>query len=235
MKLVLLSFLFFFRDNEAHMVEDFVNNVSCKPNCSPSEDFDGLIGIDVHVANMDSLLCVDDKEVVVMVGIWGPSGIGKSTIARALFSRVSYQFQRCVFIDRSFIDKTLENYRRINFDDYGVKLQLQERFLSEILGHKDVKIEHLGVLGGRLKSHKVLIVLDDVDDRLLLDVLVGQTLWFGSGSRVIVITKDLHLLRSHGIDRVYEVSFPSEDQALEMFCQSAFRRKSPNDGFLELC
>ncbi|XP_009122186.1 disease resistance protein RPS6 [Brassica rapa] len=222
-------------DSEAHMVDDFVNDVSCKLNCSQSssEEFDDLIGIEAHIANMVSLLSMD-AEQVLMVGIWGPSGIGKSTIARALFGRLSYRFQRCVFIDRSFIDKTLENFRRINLDDYGVKLQLQEKFLSEILDHKDVKIDHLGVLGGRLQNHKVLIVLDDVDDRLLLDALVGQTLWFGSGSRIIVVTKDVHLLRSHGIERVYEVGFPSEDQALEMFCQSAFKRNSPADGFMDL-
>ncbi|ESQ38594.1 hypothetical protein EUTSA_v10028428mg [Eutrema salsugineum] len=142
-----------------HMIEDFVNDVSCKLNCSPSEDSDGLIGIEVHVANMVSLLCLDAKEVM-MVGIWALQGL----------------------------------------------LQLQNRFLSEILDQKDVKIDRLGVLGGRLKNQKVLIVIDD----------------------------DVHLLRSHGIDRVYEVGFPSEDQAFQMFCQSAFSQGSPFDGFMEL-
>ncbi|KAF8115160.1 hypothetical protein N665_0029s0006 [Sinapis alba] len=211
-------------ESEADMIEDFVNDVSCKLNCSQSssEEFDDLIGIEAHIANMVSLLCIDAEQV------------GKSTIARALFGRLSYRFQRCVFIDRSFVDKTLESFRRINLDDYGVKLQLQEKFLSEILDQKDVKIDHLGVLGGRLQNHKVLIVLDDVDDRLLLEALVGQALWFGSGSRIIVITKDVHLLRSHGIERVYEVGFPSEDEALEMFCRSAFKLNSPADGFMDL-
>ncbi|KAG2262684.1 hypothetical protein Bca52824_069763 [Brassica carinata] len=224
-------------DREADMIEDFVSDVSCKLNCSQSsssEEFGDLIGIEAHVSNMVSLLRMDAEEEVLMVGIWGPSGIGKSTIARALFGKLSYRFQRCVFVDRSFVDKTLENFRRINLDDYGVKLRLQEKFLSEILDQKDVKIDHLGVLGGRLQNHRVLIVLDDVDDRLLLDALVGQALWFGSGSRIIVITKDVHLLRSHGIERVYEVGFPSEDQALEMFCRAAFKRNSPADGFTDL-
>ncbi|CAN8302695.1 unnamed protein product [Cochlearia groenlandica] len=219
-------------DNEAHMIEDVAKDISSKLNCSlsSSEDFDGLVGIDAHLTNMASLLCLDAKGVI-MVGIWGPSGIGKSTIARALFGRLSYQFQSSVFIDRSFLDRTLEN---VNVDDYGLKLQWQKRFLSKVLGEKDVKIDHLGVVKGRLKDHKVLIVLDDVDDRLLLDALIGQTLWFGSGSRIVVVSKDLHLLKSHSIDSVYQVGFPCEDQALEIFCQSAFKQKSPFNGFTDL-
>jgi hypothetical protein len=115
-----------------------------------------------------------------------------------------------------------------------MKLHLQGCFLSEILGKKDIKIDHLGALGERLKHQKTLIIIDDLDDLVVLDSLVGKTNWFGCGSRIIVITNNKQFLRAHGIDHIYEVSLPSKERAQEMFCQSAFGENSPPEGFEEL-
>ena len=63
----------------------------------------------------------------------------------------------------------------------------------------------------RLKHKKVLIIIDDVDDLELLKTLVAQTGWFGIGSRIVVISKDKkNFFKSHKIDLVYELNFPSE-------------------------
>lgn len=86
----------------------------------------------------------------------------------------------------------------------------------------------------RLKHKKVLIILDDVDDLVILKTLVGETGWFGSGIIIIVITQDRQILKSHNIDLIYEVEFPSEDLALQMFCRSAFGENSPPIGFSKL-
>ncbi|KAH0897319.1 hypothetical protein HID58_046887, partial [Brassica napus] len=69
---------------------------------------------------------------------------------------------------------------------------------------------------------------------VVLDTLVGGDEWFGPRSRVIVITKDKQILRGHGIKCIYEVGMPSENLALRMFCQSAFRQNYPPVGFMEL-
>lgn len=85
-----------------------------------------------------------------MVGIWGSLGIGKTTIARALFSRISRHFQGSVFKDRCFISKSMKIYSKGNPDDYNMKLHLQENFLSKILDkHRILEVEHLGLLGER--------------------------------------------------------------------------------------
>ncbi|EFH62181.1 predicted protein [Arabidopsis lyrata subsp. lyrata] len=133
------------------------------------------------------------------VGIWGPSGIGKTTIARALFSRLSHHFQGRVFIDMRFISKSVKDYSKGNPTDYNMKLHLQRKFLSKILDKEGIKLDHLGAVKGKLKHHKVLIIIDDLDDQVVLDALAGGDEWFGSGSRIIAITKDKHILRAHGI------------------------------------
>jgi Leucine-rich repeat (LRR) protein len=113
-------------------------------------------------------------------------------------------------------------------------LSWEKELLSEILGQKDIKIEHFGVVEQRLKHKKVLILLDDVDNLEFLRTLVGKAEWFGSGSRIIVITQDRQLLKAHEIDLIYEVKLPSQGLALKMICQYAFGKYSPPDDFKEL-
>ncbi|WZZ41967.1 hypothetical protein YC2023_038226 [Brassica napus] len=72
----------------------------------------------------------------------------------------------------------MEIFKAANPDDYNMKLHLQRNFLSEILGKGDIKINHLSAVGERLKNQKVLIFIDDFDDQVVLDTLVGQTQWF---------------------------------------------------------
>ncbi|KAG7532629.1 AAA+ ATPase domain [Arabidopsis thaliana x Arabidopsis arenosa] len=220
-------------DNEANMMETIATDVLKKLKITAAKDFRDFVDLEDHISKMSSLLCLESEEVR-MVGIWGPSGIGKSTIARALYNQLAHQFRRSIFLDRAFVDKTMEYCRRAKLDGYDTTLHLQTQFLSEVIGQKQIKVHHLGMVRERLKDQKVLIIVDDADDQVLLDALAGKNQWFGSGSRIIVTTKDKQLPKSHGIDHVYEVDFPSKKQALQMFCQSAFRQNSPPDGFMEL-
>ncbi|KAH0899200.1 LOW QUALITY PROTEIN: hypothetical protein HID58_048768 [Brassica napus] len=214
-------------DNEAKMIEEIVSDVSDKLLLTPSEDSENFVGIEDHIANLSVLLRLDLEEVRMV-------GIGKTTIARVLFNRLSRHFQGRIFIDMAFLSKSMDIYSQANPYDYNMKLHLQSKFLSKILGKKDIEISQLGELAGRLKHHKVLVFIDDLNDQVVLDSLVGQTQWFGSGSRIIVVTNDKHFLRAHGIEHIYEVCLPSEDLAREILCRSAFSEKSPPEGVEEL-
>lgn len=99
---------------------------------------------------------------------------------------------------------------------------------------QNIKRDRLGAVEEKLKYQKVLIFIDDLDDQMVLDTLVGQNHWFGCGSRIIVITKDKKILREHGINYIYEVYLPSEKLAIEMFCRYVFRQTSPPYGLMEL-
>ncbi|CDY29980.1 BnaC01g40280D [Brassica napus] len=199
-------------DNEAKMIEDVATDVANKLfNSTPPRDLDEFIGMEAHMNKISPVLRTDLDEVR-MIGIWGPAGIGKTTIARCLYTPP------------------------ICSDDYNVKLHLQQKLLSQLTSQKeeDFKISHLGVARERLNDKKVLVVLDDVDRLVQLQAMAKETGWFGHGSRIIVTTQDRKILKAHGITDIYKVDFPSDCEAIQMFCMYAFGQKSPEDGFENL-
>ncbi|XP_019089706.1 PREDICTED: probable disease resistance protein RPP1 isoform X2 [Camelina sativa] len=213
--------------SEAAMIEKIAMDVSNKLNNStPSRDFNSLVGMGAHMKNMGTMLGLESDEVR-MIGIWGPSGIGKTTIARYLYNQISSSFDLSVFMEDI---KELTSTRRVSSDDYSAKLYLQKQFLSQILNHKDIEIPHLGVVQDRLNDKKVLIVLDNIDQSIQLDAIAKETSWFGHGSRIIITTQDQKLLKSHGINHIYKVDFPSVYEASHIFCMYAFGQKFPKKG-----
>ncbi|KAL9277741.1 putative TIR domain, AAA+ ATPase domain, P-loop containing nucleoside triphosphate hydrolase [Arabidopsis thaliana] len=215
--------------NEADMIEKIATDVSNMLNSfTPSRDFDGLVGMRAHMDMLEQLLRLDLDEVRI-IGIWGPPGIGKTTIARFLLNQVSDRFQL------SAIMVNIKGcYPRPCFDEYSAQLQLQNQMLSQMINHKDIMISHLGVAQERLRDKKVFLVLDEVDQLGQLDALAKETRWFGPGSRIIITTEDLGVLKAHGINHVYKVGYPSNYEAFQIFCMNAFGQKQPHEGFDEI-
>jgi len=159
-----------------------------------------------------------------MAGIWGPGGIGKSSIAKAIYNSIAPRFEGSCF---------LADVRETSL------LILQNNLLSEILGiNMEVHSVDRGVMviKDRLSSIRVLLILDDVDHLYQLRMLAGEVDWFGLGSRIIITTRDRKVLTGHGVvDRlIYEVGELDFEEALELFRRNAFRDNEPTDDFLEL-
>ncbi|KAF3599960.1 hypothetical protein F2Q69_00039229 [Brassica cretica] len=71
------------------MIEDVATDVANKLfNSTPSRYLDEFIGMEAHMNKISRVLRTDLDEVR-MIGIWGPAGIGKTTIARS--GRMNYQ------------------------------------------------------------------------------------------------------------------------------------------------
>ncbi|XP_010495261.1 PREDICTED: probable disease resistance protein RPP1 [Camelina sativa] len=209
--------------SEAAMISKIVMDVS---NELPSSDFDRLVGIETHVEHMKSMICLESDEVK-MVGIWGPAGIGKSTIARALYKQVSCNFQL-----KFYKENLEETHKLLTLDHIGLQNHLENEIFSGVLDHREMKIPDLQEAQFRLKNQRVLLILDDVCSWELqaLENLI-QDLRFGS--KVIVTNVNLNTFRRNGINQIYKVAFPSSEEAQQIFSYSAFGQSSPPRGYME--
>ncbi|XP_045812365.1 disease resistance protein RPV1-like isoform X2 [Trifolium pratense] len=198
---------------EHTLIGKIVKVVSNKINRAPLYVVDYPVGLKSRVSNVNSLLNEACSDEVCMIGIHGTGGIGKSTLARAVYNFIADQFE-CL----CFLENVRENSAK----------HLQEELLYKTIGLK-VKIggvnEGIGIIKERLRRKRVLLILDDVDKLKQLKFLAGGFDWFGRNSRVIITTRDKSLLTCHGIERIYEVEGLNCGESLELFKQVAFKTK----------
>ncbi|XP_061995372.1 TMV resistance protein N-like isoform X2 [Rosa rugosa] len=204
-------------EDDGKLVEEIVENTLKKLIHTSSNKADGLVGMDSHITEMNSRLCIQVNDVRV-VGIWGMGGLGKTTIARAVFDEIACQFEHSCFLDN--VKEAFINKREV---------QMQEALISILLKEK---VQSLGLNRGwnmikeRLGLKKVLVVLDDVETFAQIEALLGKLHAFGEGSRLIVTTRNKQSLS--GVNETFKPSYLRDDEALELFRKYAFRTNQPN-------
>ncbi|XP_057458185.1 disease resistance protein Roq1-like isoform X2 [Lotus japonicus] len=195
--------------NDAELLGKIINDVlhQVRRLSKPTLNSKGFVGIGKSIADIEVLLLKQSKDVCI-IGIWGMGGIGKTTIAEQVFNKICFEYEGTCFL--SNVREELERHGTI---------YLKEKLFSTLLG-EDVKITSPSGLSyyiwRRISRMKVLIVLDDVNDSDQLE-LFGTVDNFGSGSRIIVTTRDKQLLIAKEVDDIHEVGVLSSGEALELF------------------
>ncbi|XP_027352151.1 TMV resistance protein N-like [Abrus precatorius] len=211
--------------HEAALVESIAQHIHKKlipklPSCT-----DNLVGIDSRVEEVNKLIGMGLNDVR-FIGIWGMGGIGKTTISRAVYEAIQGNFEVSCF---------LENVREVS-ETNGL-FHMQRQLLSRLnISSGDFYDLYDGkkIICNSLCKKKVLLVLDDVNEANQLENLAGKQDWFGPGSRVIITTRDMHLLMTHGVHKIYEVGRLFHNEALHLFCLKAFKQDQPEEGYLDL-
>ncbi|CAL2231553.1 unnamed protein product [Prunus armeniaca] len=214
--------------NEAHgFIQHLVQRVLTEINKTPAAY---TVGLDSRVEEVMRLLDLNvGSSGVRVLGIHGMGGVGKTTLAKALFNRLVGHFDcHCL----------ISNVREISAGHEGL-LSLQNKLIGNLSPNKVPPVNELetGVAAIRAIAYEkqILLVLDDVDNVSQLSALVGNnTEWFYKGSRIIVTTRDIKALPSHLVNKLYEVRELDSSKALQLFNYHALRREKPTDEFFNL-
>ena len=211
---------------ESTIVKEIARKLIRDLHYSHSGVHEDLVGIQSRVEEMEKLCLSMGLNDVQFIGIWGMSGIGKTTIAQVLYDRIRYHFASGSF---------LANVREKSGN--GGLVTLQKQLLFDVLFEKNIDIwdvqRGINLISNRLCHKKVLIILDDVDQPEQLKALVGKRSWFGEGSVIIIITRDPSLLIRHEVaeQNIYKAKELDNDEALKLFSLKAFKQDNPLEGY----
>ncbi|KAF7848730.1 hypothetical protein BT93_L1613 [Corymbia citriodora subsp. variegata] len=185
-----------------------------------------------HLVETDDLKCVeklldvDSNDHVQFLIIHGVGGIGKSTLASIIFNRFQSKFDCSSFLD--------------DVPCQGL-LDMQKKLLSDTLGSASIDEIHdindgIDCIRRGLSNKKVLVVVDNVDEKRQLDKLAGRCNWFGFGSRIIITIRDKSIMldKDNQMPLNNYLAYPMMempiDRAIQLFSKHAFRSDTPLEG-----
>eukprot|EP00261_Vitis_vinifera_P037921 XP_019079164.1 PREDICTED: TMV resistance protein N isoform X2 [Vitis vinifera] len=212
---------------ESNQIKEITNNIFRQLKCKRLDVGANLVGIGSRVKEMILRLHMESSDVRI-VGICGVGGIGKTTIAKVVYNELSCEFECMSF---------LENIGEVS-NTQGLS-HLQNQLLVDVLegevsqnmngvAHKASMIKDI------LSSKRVLMVLDDVDHPSQLEYLLGHREWLGEGSRVIITTRNKHVLAVQKVDNLYEVKGLNFEEDCELFSLYAFKQNLPKSDYRNL-
>ena len=165
---------------------------------------------------------------VCMVGIWGIGGIGKTTIAKAIYKQLQRRFESSCF---------LENVGEIAKQSQGL-ISLQNLILSSVHVNNNRKVEVVDkgttVIKNRAWCKRVLLVLDDVDHQDQLDKLAIMRGHFQPGSIIIITTRDRSILKLDEINEIYTPLALDYHDSIQLLSWHAFGKDQPKENYVEL-
>ncbi|MED6170784.1 hypothetical protein PIB30_034360 [Stylosanthes scabra] len=203
-------------------IDKIIQKVIKKLDHRFSGSADDLVGMQPCVEELEQVLKINPKdEDVQVLGIWGMGGIGKTSLASVFYDKISYLFDA-----HCFIEDVSRSYR--DGSAIAVQRQILRRTLEEQDLDKYSPSEIAGIIRNRLSSKEVLILLDNVDEIEQLEQLAITPKLLGRGSRMIITTRDEHILKSYGVDAIHKVSLLNSHDASELFFRKAFRSDCPS-------
>jgi len=151
---------------------------------------------------------------ISIIGLVGMGGIGKTTLSKKIYHLFHEQYDKSSF---------LEDVKSKNIED------LKKQLLQDLCGRKKYNLEVVN--GDDLKrieetmiSKKMLVVIDDVDEKLINDL--SKVLAFQGKNRksnVIVTCRNWGVLEGHlDLNGKFEMPYLNKKEATELFLLHAF-------------
>ncbi|CAF1991317.1 hypothetical protein HID58_076177 [Brassica napus] len=166
------------------------------------------IGIHRRQKEIENLLCKQPWGVRTL-GIFGKPGIGKTTLAIALFRHMSGGYDASCLIkdfDTKYNGKRLDPLD----PDYLSEIPMEE-FDQNCIDSEPIN-----------RKKRVLIALDDVRNAPDAKSFLGGFDKFGPGSLIIITSQNEQILKECQVSVFYELKGLNDEEALELFTRCAF-------------
>ncbi|KAM7469340.1 hypothetical protein LguiA_007523 [Lonicera macranthoides] len=208
---------------ESKFVQKITDWVGEKVRRTPFFVAPKLIGMDSRAKHINKWL-QDDSSKVILRGICGMGGIGKTTIAKFVYNENYRSFDASCF---------LADVRERSKNPRGLA-SLQRQLLSSILNKQHEKIynvdEGMMMIKDAISHKRVLLILDDVDHIDQLNALHGMQDWFCQGSKIIITTRDEMLLMAP--ENALKVEELDYNDSVKLFSFYAFGKDCPNEDYI---
>ncbi len=171
--------------------------------------FHGTLPNDPTVVSLETNLArvKDHLKEVNTLGIVGMGGIGKTTLAKAIFDDVKSTYDASCFVgqlkSRSLLDILREILSKFGVDKAAMDLMHAQKLME-----------------GLLEKKKVLLILDDVKDEAQVDDIIPTAILDRSkGSTLIITTRDWGAIRNRlrASGTRFDVSKLDDDAAKTLF------------------
>ncbi|XP_028791377.1 TMV resistance protein N-like, partial [Neltuma alba] len=214
---------------DSELIETIVENVSEKVDTGQLSVAKHPVGIESRVHALTIEWSEKRSSKPLIIGLWGMGGIGKTTVAKAIYNTIGRKFGKA----RSFLANIRENSEHANG-----QVNLQKQLIYDIIKTEVFKIPNIDrgkkIIQERFPNIKAFVVLDDVDSVNQLNAFCGSLDWFCAGSVIFITTRDLHLLDVINADHKYRMREMNGMELLVLFSWHAFNQADPYENFVEL-
>ncbi|CAN0928157.1 Disease resistance-like protein DSC1 [Linum grandiflorum] len=198
---------------------------------SPSMKSANLVGMGSRVLEVERLLAMDTLDDTRIIGLWGMGGVGKTTLAKACYERITSSNKGIKHLFVPNINENCETHQSVE--------EIVRKLYSKLLSENNIDREDLDINYrlGRLSHLRVFIVLDNVEtlhqlEQLALGHVFNINKVFAVGSRILVTTRNRKVLQN-AMAKIYNVECLNDEESIRLFSLHAFKPDFPQDNWTD--